>query len=62
MRERERERAVPFQTDRWGNVEWAHDIELHDTTARVAAAAMFVQLNSNSHKMIEKSNPQVQYK
>ena len=51
---------LPFQTDRWGNVEWAHDVELHDTTARVAAAAMFVQLNSNSHKMIEKSSPLVQ--
>jgi len=51
---------VEVQTDRWGNVEWAHDVELHDTTARVAAAAMFVQLNSNSHKMIEKSSPLVQ--
>ena len=49
-----------FQTNRWGNVEWAHDVELHDTTARVAAAAVFVQLNSNSHKMIEKSSPLVQ--
>ena len=25
---------VMVQTDHWGRVEWAHDIELHDTTAR----------------------------
>ena len=23
-----------FQTDHWGTVEWAHDIEQHDTTSR----------------------------
>jgi len=34
------------QTDHWGTVEWAHDIELHDTTARLAAATMFVHFNS----------------
>ena len=38
-----------FQTDQWGNVEWAHDLELHDTSARVAAAAMFVQCHSSEH-------------
>jgi ATP synthase F1 complex assembly factor 2 len=43
-----------FQTEQWGNVEWAHDVELHDTTARLAAAAMFVQLNSTSHHLTEK--------
>lgn len=47
---------LEVQTQRWGNVEWAHDLELHDTTARLAAASMFVQLNSHSHKMIEKSS------
>jgi len=34
------------QTSHWGTVEWAHDIELHDTTARLAAAAMFVHFHS----------------
>ena len=38
-----------FQTEKWGNVEWAHDLELHDTTARVAAAAMFVSCHTNDH-------------
>ena len=35
-----------FQTDHWGSVEWAHDIECHDTTARVAAGVMFVHCSS----------------
>jgi len=39
---------VSVQTDHWGRVEWAHDIELHDTTARTAAAVMFVQCSSAS--------------
>ena len=37
---------VMVQTAHWGSVEWAHDIELHDTTARTAAAVMFVQCSS----------------
>jgi ATP synthase F1 complex assembly factor 2 len=28
------------QIQEWGNVEWAHDIELADTTARLAACAL----------------------
>lgn len=35
-----------FQTDHWGTVEWAHDIEQHDTTSRLAAATLFVQFLS----------------
>ena len=38
-----------LQTEKWGNVEWAHDLELHDTTARVAAAALFVHCKTNEH-------------
>lgn len=40
---------VLFQTERWGNVEWAHDIELHDTTARVSAASLFVHCNLSQY-------------
>merc|ERR1712013_763355 len=39
-----------FQTDHWGSVEWAHDIEEFDTTARLAAATLFVQLSSTETK------------
>ena len=38
-----------LQIDEWGNVEWSHDLELHDTTARLAAAALFVQLDRSQH-------------
>ena len=44
-----------FQTEKWGNVEWAHDLELHDTTSRLAAATLFVQLGSSHHLTKEKS-------
>lgn len=44
-----------YQTERWGRVEWAHDVEYFDTCARVAAAVLFVQLNSTSHSVIDKA-------
>src|SRR5437879_5908995 len=37
-----------FQTQKWGRVEWAHDVEYFDSCARLAAAVLFVQLNSTS--------------
>ena len=40
---------LEFQTEFWGNVEWAHDLELHDTNARVAAGAVFIHFNSFKH-------------
>ena len=47
-----------FQTDHWGSVEWAHDIEEFDTTARLAAATLFVQLSSTETKT-RKKQPQM---
>ncbi len=46
---------VQFQTSKWGNVEWSHDLELHDTAARLSAAALFVLLNSNRHAIKQKA-------
>jgi len=43
------------QTDHWGTVEWAHDIEQHDTTARLAAATMFVHFNSAQNSVKTKN-------
>ncbi|XP_033630129.1 ATP synthase mitochondrial F1 complex assembly factor 2-like [Asterias rubens] len=37
-----------FQIARWGSVEWAHDTEMADTKARVAAAALFTHLVTQS--------------
>lgn len=36
-----------FQTSKWGNIEWAHDIDLTQTRARVSAGVLFVQLNND---------------
>lgn len=38
---------LQFQTAHWGTVEWAHDLELHDTTARLAAANLFIHFSSS---------------
>jgi len=40
---------VDFQVEHWGNVEWAHNLELHDTMARVAAADIFIQCNTSQY-------------
>jgi len=44
-----------FQTNHWGSVEWAHDIEGYDTTARLAAATLFVQFSSAQHSTKQKN-------
>ncbi|KAG1700944.1 ATP synthase mitochondrial F1 complex assembly factor 2 [Nymphon striatum] len=38
---------VEYQIGKWGNVEWSHDFELLDSRARLAAAILFVHLNSS---------------
>lgn len=40
--------SFSLQTGVWGNVEWAHDLELHDTTSRLAAASLFYKCHSTS--------------
>ncbi|XP_024082774.1 ATP synthase mitochondrial F1 complex assembly factor 2 isoform X1 [Cimex lectularius] len=35
-----------FQADRWGRVEWSHNVSQYDVQARVAAAVLFIHLNS----------------
>ncbi|XP_049786818.1 ATP synthase mitochondrial F1 complex assembly factor 2 [Schistocerca cancellata] len=37
-----------FQTGHWGRVEWAHDLNQQQTQARLAAAVLFIHLNSSS--------------
>jgi len=44
-----------FQIDHWGNVDWAHDLEFHDTTARLAAGTIFTQLNNDNYKIKAKN-------
>ena len=39
---------VSFQSGHWGRVEWAHDLNQQETQARLAAAVLFIHLNSSS--------------
>ncbi|XP_074605393.1 ATP synthase mitochondrial F1 complex assembly factor 2 homolog l(2)k14505 [Brevipalpus obovatus] len=45
---------IEYQTRIWGNVEWAHTIELMMTQAKVAAAILFVITNSESSSKVYK--------
>ncbi|XP_072167727.1 ATP synthase mitochondrial F1 complex assembly factor 2-like [Diadema setosum] len=46
---------LEFQIQKWGSVEWAHDIEFADSKARVAAAVLFTHLVSEHTEKIQKS-------
>ncbi|PSN40270.1 ATP synthase mitochondrial F1 complex assembly factor 2 [Blattella germanica] len=37
-----------YQSGQWGRVEWAHDLSQQETQARLAAAVLFIHLNSSS--------------
>ncbi|XP_076237513.1 ATP synthase mitochondrial F1 complex assembly factor 2 homolog l(2)k14505 isoform X2 [Calliopsis andreniformis] len=45
-----------FQASHWGSVEWFHDQNKYDLQARLAAAILFVHLNSYSVTYRPKSN------
>ena len=44
-----------LQIERWGNVEWHHDLDLFDTQARMAAAALFVHWSNETVKIKRKA-------
>ncbi|GFN98388.1 ATP synthase mitochondrial f1 complex assembly factor 2 [Plakobranchus ocellatus] len=46
---------LSFQTERWGTVEWAHDIEKFDLRCRLAAAALFIHWCSESTTVKQKA-------
>lgn len=46
---------LEFQTEKWGNVVWAHDIEEHDTTSRLSASNLFVYYNTAINTKREKN-------
>ncbi|XP_033227789.1 ATP synthase mitochondrial F1 complex assembly factor 2 [Belonocnema kinseyi] len=37
-----------YQISHWGRVEWSHELSKYDLQARLAAAIIFIHLNSNS--------------
>jgi len=43
-----------FQCGHWGRVEWAHDLSQLDLQSRVAAAVLFIHLNSASEHVMAK--------
>ncbi|XP_054282877.1 ATP synthase mitochondrial F1 complex assembly factor 2-like [Macrosteles quadrilineatus] len=43
-----------FQCGHWGRVEWAHDLSQLDLQSRVAAAVLFIHLNSMSEHITAK--------
>lgn len=45
---------LEYQTQIWGNVEWAHTIELVMTRAKVASALLFIICNSESSSKVYK--------
>ncbi|XP_076314628.1 ATP synthase mitochondrial F1 complex assembly factor 2-like [Tachypleus tridentatus] len=45
---------VEFQTDQWGKLEWAHELEQTQVQSKVAAAVIFVHLNSESTEYLKK--------
>lgn len=45
-----------YQTSHWGSVEWFHDRNKYDLQTRLAAAILFVHLNSNSMTCQPKNN------
>ncbi|XP_059484743.1 ATP synthase mitochondrial F1 complex assembly factor 2 [Neocloeon triangulifer] len=44
-----------YQCERWGRVEWSHDISQEDAQARVAAASLIIQLSSPSPTVTTKN-------
>lgn len=44
-----------YQTNRWGRVEWAHDLSQQELQARLSAVALFVYFNSQTNKVQSKN-------
>ncbi|XP_071453818.1 ATP synthase mitochondrial F1 complex assembly factor 2 [Hetaerina americana] len=49
-----------FQCKYWGRVEWAHDVDMHQTIARLAASMLFVQLSVASKILVKKMSSQAE--
>ncbi|GFS15103.1 ATP synthase mitochondrial F1 complex assembly factor 2 [Elysia marginata] len=47
---------LAFQTERWGTVEWAHDIEKLDIRCRLSAASLFIHWCSESTTIKQKAS------
>ncbi|GAB1597508.1 ATP synthase mitochondrial F1 complex assembly factor 2-like [Argonauta hians] len=50
---------MEFQTRRWGNVEWYHDLDLHESRVRLAAAILFTHWSSENCMIKQKSSSEL---
>lgn len=41
---------LEFQIEKWGNVEWAHDLDLMQLQSRVSSGLIFFLLNNELHR------------
>ncbi|XP_029634697.1 ATP synthase mitochondrial F1 complex assembly factor 2 [Octopus sinensis] len=46
---------MEFQTQKWGSVEWYHDLDLYENRARLAAAVLFTHWSSENASMKQKT-------
>lgn len=49
-----------FQNEKWGKVEWYHDINEQEIKSRVSAALIFIYLSNKSKYLIVKNSKQIQ--
>lgn len=42
-----------FQVSKWGNVEWHHDVDYHETLMNVSACAIFIQFSNEYSNTIQ---------
>lgn len=42
-----------FQIEKWGNVEWAHDLDLMQLRSRVSSGLIFFLLNNELHRQAD---------
>ena len=45
-----------FQIEKWGNVEWHHDVDLMELRARISSATLFIHLNSEDRTLKQKES------
>jgi ATP synthase F1 complex assembly factor 2 len=49
-----------FQNEKWGKVEWYHDINEQEVKSRVSSALIFIYLSNKSKYLIVKNSKQIQ--
>ncbi|ESP03862.1 hypothetical protein LOTGIDRAFT_110395, partial [Lottia gigantea] len=45
-----------YQSEKWGNVEWHHDLDQLDLQSRLASAALFIHWSSENSSVIQKAS------